>query len=340
MSTNSLMTQRPSTRPNLGNPQIFIPYFRILQREELPHSFSIIMRLEFTTVDVFTKTRYVGNPLGIVRVPASLRDQLSEEQKQKIAREFNLSEITFLHEPTKDSDTADYDIFTPFSRMTFAGHPTIGTSIYVAQHAAAYPRITKLRTIAGIIPFKFESGKATVSIPHDVYTHKACLPHPIEKKDSVPVVSIVKGMAFGLSKLPDLDALGRVNGPLIPSEVRYKQTFLDAGSGWDIGYTGSFYYVDMEQDPEAEGVRLLRTRMNSFTEDPGTGSASAALCSHLALTEGAKGTARFHLIQGVEMGRRCDIFVDVVMRDGGEGIEDVRLSGCSVEVMEGSLVVE
>lgn len=298
------------------------------------------MRLDFTTVDVFTTTRYVGNPLGIVRVPASLRDQLTEEQKQKIAREFNLSEITFLHEPAKDSDTADYDIFTPFSRMTFAGHPTIGTSIYVAQHPDAYPGITKLKTIAGTIPFKFESGQATVSIPHDVYTHQARLPHPIEKRDSVPLVSIVKGMAFGLCKLPDLDALGQVKGPLIPSEIRYKQTFLDAGSGWDIGYTGSFYYVDLERDPENEGVRRLRTRMNSLNEDPGTGSASAALCSHLALTEKAQGTAKFHLVQGVEMGRRCDIFVDVVMKEGGEGIEDVKLSGMAVEVMEGTLTVD
>jgi predicted PhzF superfamily epimerase YddE/YHI9 len=298
------------------------------------------MRLEFTTVDVFTTTRYIGNPLGIVRVPASLRTQLSEEQKQRIAREFNLSEITFLHEPVNGSSTADYDIFTPFSRMTFAGHPTIGTAIYVAQHTAAYPGITQLKTIAGIIPFELQSGRATVSIPHDVYTHKAQLPHPVEKTDSVPIVSIVKGMAFGLCKLPDLEALGRVDGPLIPSEIRYKQTFLDVGSGWDIGYTGSFYYVDMDRDPEDSGVRLLRTRMNSMTEDPGTGSASAALCSHLALMEKAEGKVRFHLVQGVEMGRRCDIFVDVVMKNGGDGIEDVKLSGMSVEVMEGTLHVD
>jgi predicted PhzF superfamily epimerase YddE/YHI9 len=42
----------------------------------------------------------------------------------------------------------------------------------------------------------------------------------------------------------------------------------------------------------------------------------------------------------VEMGRRCDIFVDVVMKESGEGIEDVRLSGQAVEVMEGSLSVD
>jgi predicted PhzF superfamily epimerase YddE/YHI9 len=97
--------------------------------------------------------------------------------------------------------------------------------------------------------------------------------------------------------------------------------------------------VDLGWDPEDGSVKLFRTRCIPQHEDPGTGSASAAVCCHLALTEGAKGTARFHLVQGVEMGRRCDIFVDVVMREDGKGIKDVKLSGQAVEVMQGTLTV-
>lgn len=301
------------------------------------------MRLSFTTLDVFTSTRYVGNPLAVIRVPATLRSQLTESQKQKIAREFNLSEVSFLHEPATDSDTADYDIFTPLARMSFAGHPTIGTAVYVGQHAAAYPGVTKIKTIAGVIPFAYDQElcRATVSLPHDVYTHQKRMMHPFEKTECVPIVSIVKGMAFGLCKLADLEALGRVSGrPLIPPETRYEKTLLDAESGWDVGYTGTFYFVDLGQDPEDEQVRFLRTRSIPVYEDPGTGSASAALCCHLALTEGLEGTKKFHLVQGVEMGRRCDIFIDVVMKEDGSGIEDVKLSGQAVEVMEGSLTVQ
>lgn len=300
------------------------------------------MRLDFTTLDVFTSTPYVGNPLAVIRVPASLRDQLTESQKQKIAREFNLSEVAFLHQPAANSDTADYDIFTPLARMSFAGHPTIGTAIYVAKNVAWYPGVKKIKTVAGLIPFEYvePSGRATVSLPHDVYTHQKRMMHPIEKTESVPIVSIVKGMAFGLCRIPDLEALSHIKGPLIPSETRYERTLLDAGSGWDIGCTGTFYYVDLGQDPEDDNVRLFRTRSIPQHEDPGTGSASAALCCHLALTGGAKGTARFHLVQGVEMGRRCDIFVDVIMTVDGEGIADVKLSGQAVEVMEGSLNVK
>jgi predicted PhzF superfamily epimerase YddE/YHI9 len=300
------------------------------------------MHLPFTTLDVFTSTPYVGNPLAVIRVTASLRNQLTESQKQKIAREFNLSEVTFLHEPADHADTADYDIFTPLARMSFAGHPTIGTAIYVAQHATAYPGVKNIKTVAGLIPFEYDqvSGKATVSLPHNVYTHEKRLMHPLEKTESVPIVSIVKGMAFGLCQIAHLEALSHIKGPLIPSETRYESILLDAGSGWDVGYTGSFYYVDLGRDPDDGNVRLFRTRCIPQHEDPGTGSASAALCCHLVLTEGAKGTVRFHLVQGVEMGRRCDIFVDVIMKENGNGIEDVKLSGQAVEVMQGTLTVE
>jgi predicted PhzF superfamily epimerase YddE/YHI9 len=299
------------------------------------------MKLPFTTLDVFTPTRYIGNPLAVVRVPASLRSQLTEDQKQKIAREFNFSETTFLHELPAGSDTADFDIFTTSSRITFAGHPTIGTSIYVAQHASAYPGVNKLRTLAGTIPFTFEeeSGKSTVAIPHDVHVHHTTLPHPTEANTTVPIVSIVKGMAFGLCRMFNLEELGSCTGPLLPPQDRYKGEYLDARSGWDVGYTGSFYYVDLGIDHEDESRRLLRTRSIPAFEDPGTGSASGALCCYHALTEAAKGTVKFHLVQGVEMGRRCDIYVDVEMNGEG-GVKSVILSGTAVEVMEGVLTTD
>jgi PhzF family phenazine biosynthesis protein len=82
-------------------------------------------KLEFAIVDVFTDKRYEGNPLAIVRVPAS--SNLTQEQKQNIAREFNLSETTFLHEPTgNEFGVWTVDIFTIHEELPFAGHPTIG----------------------------------------------------------------------------------------------------------------------------------------------------------------------------------------------------------------------
>jgi predicted PhzF superfamily epimerase YddE/YHI9 len=293
------------------------------------------MHLLFTTLDVFTTTRYVGNPLAVIRVPASLRSSLTEAQKQKIAREFNYSETTFLHEPAKGSDIAEFDIFTPVSRMSFAGHPTIGTALYVASHINVYPGVKKLRTVAGVIPFIHEDGKAKVEIPHDVHIHQKLLLNPLTKEQTVPIVSIVKGMAFGLAKLPSLEVLASMTSPLVPATDRYKPSlFLDVGSGC-VGYTGTFYYVNLGDEAN---VRCLGTRSIPQHEDPGTGSASAALCCYIALQEGKEAVMRFHLTQGVEMGRQCDIFVSVRMEDGE--VKGVELSGEAVEVMEGTLTVD
>ncbi|KAF9636367.1 putative phenazine biosynthesis-like protein [Lasiodiplodia theobromae] len=209
------------------------------------------MKLPFTTLDVFTTTPFSGNSLAVVRVPASHRNTLTEEKKQKIATEFNLSEITFLHESSENDDgtVADYDIFTARSRMTFAGHPTIGTAIFVSTTGAPlFPHTHSLRTLAGTIPLDYNASTRTAS-------------------------------------------------------------WLDAGSGWDGGFTGSFFYVDLGLDPEADQRRrrLLRTRSIGTREDPGTGSASAALCCYLALKEareegGGDGEEVRYFCQGGEDG--------------------------------------
>jgi predicted PhzF superfamily epimerase YddE/YHI9 len=306
------------------------------------------MKLHYTTVDVFTSTRYHGNPLAIVRIPSSVRDKVTEDQKQAIAREFNFSETVFLHDIQPNQDFAEYDIFTPSSRLPFAGHPTIGTSIYVAQNNESYASVGKLRTGAGMVPFVFDQAKgaggvAEVEVPQDVYIHRNRLEHPSENGTTVPIVSIVKGMAFTLVPTPTVSALGAVKTGLIPAGEWYNCTFLDKGSGWDVGYMGSLFYCDLGPDPEDQGRKLLRTRMLGRVEDPGTGSASCALASWLALQEEVgegEGPFRYRLVQGVEMGRRCDIFVDVRRTKEGKGVEEVRLSGGSVEVMEGVVELE
>ncbi|KAJ4986071.1 phenazine biosynthesis protein [Stagonosporopsis vannaccii] len=309
------------------------------------------MQLPFTTVDVFTTTPYGGNPLAIVRVPSSFRSALTEEQRQKIAKEFNLSETTFIYdpEPGSNSETVDFDIFTPLAHLAFAGHPTIGTAIYAASTPSVYPNLSQLKTMAGTIPFSYEkrSGRASVEVPHAFRIHRQRLPHPFPGQETngsgsvtVPLVSIVKGMAFNLVSLASVEALRLPNKGLLPVEECYRAEHLDQGSGWDVGYTGTFYYTELGPDPEDHHVRALRTRSIGSREDPGTGSASCALCCYLAVRSGARGVQKFHLTQGVEMGRRCDIYVSVKTTDDGEGVKSVELSGTAVRVMEGVLTIE
>lgn len=136
-------------------------------------------QLDFVTVDVFTSKTYEGNPLAIIRVPHDVA--LSQEQKQAIAREFNLSESTFLHEKASDAseDTWTVDIFLTTAEIPFAGHPTIGTACYMLSRVAKERGIqdgmieASFKLKAGPVGLRYDVAKKTAraAIPHDVFVH-------------------------------------------------------------------------------------------------------------------------------------------------------------------------
>ena len=101
------------------------------------------MRLPYQTLDVFTQSRFSGNPLAVVQQA----DQLSDAQMQTIAREFNLSETVFLSAPHNPVHGARARIFTPQSEVPFAGHPTIGAAIALALSEAPKLLTTRDMTI-------------------------------------------------------------------------------------------------------------------------------------------------------------------------------------------------
>ena len=82
------------------------------------------MKYRYYTCDVFTETRFGGNPLAVL--PKA--DGLSDHQMQQIAREFNFSESTFVF-PAKIDQTCHVRIFTPGGEIPFAGHPKRGNRI-------------------------------------------------------------------------------------------------------------------------------------------------------------------------------------------------------------------
>ena len=88
---------------------------------------SITLSRPAMTVDVFTQTALLGNPVAVVLGA----DGLNDAQMQAYARWTNLSETTFVMQPTPDSLAAGADyqlrIFTPAGELAFAGHPTLGS---------------------------------------------------------------------------------------------------------------------------------------------------------------------------------------------------------------------
>ncbi len=105
------------------------------------------MQRRYAILDVFTDTPLAGNPLAVV--PDA--DGLSDEQMQAIAREFNLSETVFLLPPENPVHSAQIRIFTPIEEMPFAGHPTVGTAVFLALEGNAHEVMLVLEERVGPI---------------------------------------------------------------------------------------------------------------------------------------------------------------------------------------------
>lgn len=189
----------------------------------------------------------------------------------------------------------------------------------------------------------------SVDIPHNVHIHAHTigdLERPILGLSSIPeirkaelkapIMSIVKGMTFLLVELKSLTALG---------EVTMENPGVDfhglLDREWGEGFVSKYYFVVLGEEG---GVVRVRTRMIEVAmEDPATGSAASALSAWLSLIGEQRGRSggirRFEVTQGVEMGRRSVIGVEVAISEKNmeKRVEGLRLSGSAVLVMEGSL---
>lgn len=323
------------------------------------------IKLEFITLDVFTDTPFLGNPLAVVFIPASKRHLVSQETKQRIANEFNLSETVFLHtldnEPEKSVSAREIDIFMIDGELPFAGHPTIGTANLVLNHFG-WSHVDTLVTKAGPISIQKdqETGGVTARIPHNIHIHqhtlRSVLPSlsadvqemvnsglpldPVIKAAELdaPVVDIVKGLTFLLVELPSLEHLAKVRAKRI--DFAKVEGLQDPGHS---GFMMRYHYVVTDRSVGEDGGQRweLRTRNCELeAEDPATGSGSAALASYLTLKNKATEGATISLTQGVEMGRKSDITVLTKLdADAGNKVMDeVHLGGKAVVVMEGSLL--
>src|SRR5213082_2221466 len=105
-------------------------------------------------LDVFTRTPLAGNPLAIFTDARGLTDK----QMQALAREMNLSETTFIlpREPEIEATNGKrVRIFTTREELPFAGHPTLGTALYLYSTTDTAPDEIVLDLNVGKIPVRF-----------------------------------------------------------------------------------------------------------------------------------------------------------------------------------------
>jgi trans-2,3-dihydro-3-hydroxyanthranilate isomerase len=177
----------------------------------------------FETVDVFTTERFGGNPLAVFPDARGL----DGAAMQRIAREFNLSETTFVLPPADPANTAQVRIFTPVTELPFAGHPNVGTALVLAAHMTRQPETMLFEEAAGLVRITFdwsgEAPRATLDAPQ-VLTLEGEIPPAVvaacaglDEADVLiglhsPVIAGV-GNPFVIAEVRP-EALGRASGQL------------------------------------------------------------------------------------------------------------------------------
>ena len=299
------------------------------------------MQLNFVTVDVFTDTRFAGNPLAVVLNA----DGLSTEQMQAIAAEFNLSETTFVLPPKDAANTALVRIFTPRYEMPFAGHPNVGTAFVLAREGTSYGRAVGsdrvvFEEIAGLVPITLMTEGGSV------VGARLQSPQPFTLGDAVPTDLIAEAMG-----VPENDVMTDHHAPCIAScgtpfvlaELRSRSVLAAAAGHADV------FARRVSKLPAAsiliytreggDGVDL-RSRMFSprhgIPEDPATGSANVALIGLLAhLRPERDFTLTKTIAQGVEMGRPSLLYAEAIKRDGV--VTQTFIGGRCVPMMSGTI---
>jgi trans-2,3-dihydro-3-hydroxyanthranilate isomerase len=275
--------------------------------------------LSYEVVDVFTDRAFAGNPLAVVLDA----DDLSTEQLQSIAREFNLSETSF---PMRSDDSADYKlrIFTPAQELPFAGHPSIG---------AADVMLRLGRVSAGRVVQSCGAGLLPLDVGADSVTLNGGTPSWSEPIDAAGLLASVGLADSDLAGVPRRAGCGLdfTFLPVHPDALARVDVDLRAVAA----YGGAGVSV-VSWDGTAARARVFAAGAG-VPEDPATGSAGVALGVYLVVSGlvSADGDTAYDVVQGVEMGRPSLLRCGVVAKDG-EPVA-TRVSGSTVPVARGEM---
>jgi trans-2,3-dihydro-3-hydroxyanthranilate isomerase len=298
------------------------------------------MRFRYFTCDVFTDVRFGGNPLAVV--PEA--DGLSDRQMQQIAREFNLSETTFVF-PPESGHTRRVRIFTPVGEMPFAGHPNIGTAFALANAG----EFGEIQTPTSVI---FEEAAGLV--PIDIHRKRdgsiwceLAAPEKLSLGKTVPAGLLASAVSLAeddiaVTRMPQVASVGF---PFLMAELVDRSALARARVDFDgldaiarEGITPEIHLYTLSADEFDIRTRMFAPGVG-VPEDPATGSANIALAGLLARdSEKAEGLFRYRIAQGVEMGRPS--VLEARAEKSGGVVVATWIGGTCVSVAEGVIEVD
>lgn len=289
---------------------------------------------QFAQVDVFSAVPYRGNPVAVVLDA----DGLADEQMARIANWTNLSETTFLLSPT--DPTADYRlrIFTPYSELPFAGHPTLGSAAAWLDAGGAPKQDEKIvqECGAGLVDIRRIPRRGGPTTPAEALAFAAPERLRTGELDESYVVAIA-------------DALGVERGDILGHQ------WVDNGPGWAAVRLGSAEQVlaltpDFSAIPDAKlGVLGAHGRdsdheyeIRAFVpgvgvaEDPVTGSLNASVAQWL-IGEGLVPDS-YTVTQGTALGRAGVISITKEAATGtAEGNKTIWVGGATTVCLRGTV---
>lgn len=302
------------------------------------------MKREFVTLDVFTDTRFAGNPLAVVLDG----EGLSTERMQAAAREFNLSETVFLLPPDDENHMAKLRIFTPGSELPFAGHPTVGAAVQLAVANYGHPgngidailmldeNIGPVRVGVKLAPGKaayaeFDVPKFSQNHGEPPSTDNLCaalgLTHGEIGFENHKPSQWSAGMPFVFVPLRDLATVQRASVNL----AAWKDCF--AGHPDEV----FVYCRETEHQGNQFHGRMFAPQIG-IMEDPATGAAAAAFSGVIHhFDQPTDGTHSYIVEQGFEMGRPSKLRIEMDIARGA--VHAARIGGYAVFVSSGEITI-
>ncbi|MGE3724627.1 MAG: PhzF family phenazine biosynthesis protein [Candidatus Sericytochromatia bacterium] len=257
-------------------------------------------------LDVFTHSPLAGNPLAVVLDSQGLDTQAM----QAIAREFNLSETTFVLPPENPQNTCKVRIFTPSKELPFAGHPTLGTAWALNYSQQLNQTTLRLEEGVGTVPVRLLPDG---SLELEAISPPTYAPLPISP-DLLAKGLGIEAECIGWNGLQAEIVSCGVAYTLIP--INRLAAIQKARYGWGPDHPliqsqpalGEVYLVCPEtEDPQANFHVRLFAPGAGVAEDPATGSAAATLGAWLLKHSTEKGP--WLLEQGLEIGRPSQLWV-------------------------------
>jgi len=293
-------------------------------------------KYQFYILDVFAEEKYAGNQLAVVRDAAAF----SDDRMQRIAREMNYSETTFILSEEPRQGGYDVRIFTPGAEVPFAGHPTLGTAFIIQREIMKEPAETVILNLkVGPIPVTFGSGEKEKDIlwmkQNEPTFGRTIEPGPVAKvlglheseiDDRYAIQEVSTGLPFIIVPLKSLDAVKR-------AKVNRDECFKlieDTQAKMILVFCPETYHRENDLN-----VRVFCDYVG-IPEDPATGSGNGCLAGYLAKHRYfGNGKIDIRVEQGYEIARPSLLYLRA---ENKQDKIDVSVGGKVILVAKGQLL--